>query len=112
MRTARISLPVLVGIAALLAVALARTGEIRDRAEAGLGAGMPAREAALARGFVLGEDEGVDAGDEGRLHPRRPQPPARGQRLRTSPCWRCWRSPLLGGASACRCASACSGSWR
>ncbi len=61
MRTARISLPVLVGIAALLAVALARTDEIRARAEAGLGAGMPAREAALARGFVLGQDENVDA---------------------------------------------------
>jgi competence protein ComEC len=60
-RTARISLPVVLGIAALLAVALARTDQIRARAEAGLGRGMPAREAALARGFVLGEDEGVDA---------------------------------------------------
>ncbi|HYC80210.1 MAG TPA: ComEC/Rec2 family competence protein, partial [Solirubrobacterales bacterium] len=64
MRTARISLPVLVAIAALLAVALARTDEIRARAEAGLGEGMPAREAALARGFVLGQDEGVDAETE------------------------------------------------
>jgi competence protein ComEC len=54
-------LPVLVGIALLLAVALSRAGEIRERAEAGLGRGMPAREAALARGFVLGEDEEVDA---------------------------------------------------
>ena len=36
-------------------------GEIRERAEAGLGRGMPTREAALARGFVLGEDEGIDA---------------------------------------------------
>lgn len=61
MRTARISLPVLVGIAALLAAALAHSGEIRARAGAGLGRGMPAREAALARGFVLGQDEGVDA---------------------------------------------------
>ena len=60
MRTARISLPVLVGIAALLAVALARTDGIRERAEAGLGRGMPAREAALARGFVLGQDEALD----------------------------------------------------
>ncbi|MGD9736064.1 MAG: ComEC/Rec2 family competence protein [Solirubrobacterales bacterium] len=60
MRTARISLPVLVAIAALLAVALVRTDEIRARAGAGLGVGMPAREAALARGFVLGQDEGVD----------------------------------------------------
>jgi competence protein ComEC len=59
-RTARLSLPVVLGIAALLAVALARTDEIRARAEAGLGRGMPAREAALARGFVLGQDEGVD----------------------------------------------------
>src|SRR5689334_4565142 len=29
---------------------------------AGLGEGMPAREAALARGFVLGEDDGLDHG--------------------------------------------------
>jgi len=61
MRTARISLPVLVAIGALLAVALARSDEIRARAEAGLGVAMPTREAALARGFVLGQDEGVDA---------------------------------------------------
>jgi competence protein ComEC len=60
MRTARISLPVLIGIAALLAVALAHTDQIRARAEAGLARGMPPREAALARGFVLGQDEGVD----------------------------------------------------
>jgi competence protein ComEC len=59
-RTPRISLPILAGIAALLAVALAHTGEIRARAEAGFARGMPAREAALARGFVLGEDEGID----------------------------------------------------
>ncbi|MBS1863568.1 MAG: ComEC/Rec2 family competence protein [Actinobacteria bacterium] len=58
--TARASLPVLVGIAVLVAAAIAHTGEIRDRAEAGLGEGMPAREAALARGFVLGDDDGVD----------------------------------------------------
>ena len=61
MRSPRLSLPVLVGIAALVAVALFRSGEIRERAEAGLARGMPAREAALARGFVLGKDEGVDA---------------------------------------------------
>ncbi len=60
MRSPRPSLPVLVGIAVLVAVALVRAGEIRQRAEDGLGRGMPAREAALARGFVLGEDEGVD----------------------------------------------------
>jgi competence protein ComEC len=59
-RSPRPSLPVLLAIAALVAVAIARTGEIRERALAGLGEGMPAREAALARGFVLGEDDGLD----------------------------------------------------
>jgi competence protein ComEC len=44
----------------VVAAALAHRGEIRGRAEAALGRGMPAREAALARGFVLGEDEAVD----------------------------------------------------
>ena len=58
--TARPSLPVLIGIGVLVAVAIARSGEIRERAEAGLGEGMPVREAALARGFVLGDDDGVD----------------------------------------------------
>lgn len=53
-------LPLLLAAAAI-ALALAHTGEIRDRAEAALGRGMPDREAALARGFVLGEDESVDA---------------------------------------------------
>ncbi|MGE5857289.1 MAG: ComEC/Rec2 family competence protein [Solirubrobacterales bacterium] len=33
---------------------------IRDRAEAALARGMPEREAALARGFVLGEDDRID----------------------------------------------------
>jgi len=61
MGSPRPSLPVLVGIAVLVALAIARGGEIRQRAEQGLGRGMPAREAALARGFVLGEDEAVDA---------------------------------------------------
>jgi competence protein ComEC len=60
-RSPRPSLPVLVAIAVLVVLALAHTAQIRTRAEAGLGRGMPAREAALARGFVLGEDEGVDA---------------------------------------------------
>jgi competence protein ComEC len=54
------SLPVLLGLALVIAVALAHSAEIRDRASDGLGRGMPAREAALARGFVLGEDEDVD----------------------------------------------------
>lgn len=58
--TPRLSLPVLVGIAILTAVAIVRTDELRERAAAGLGEGMPAREAALARGFVLGDDDGVD----------------------------------------------------
>jgi competence protein ComEC len=59
-RSPRPSLPVLIGIAVLVAVAIARTAEIRERALAGLGEGMPPREAALARGFVLGEDDGLD----------------------------------------------------
>jgi competence protein ComEC len=60
-RSPRPSPPVLIALAALVAVALAHSGEIRARAEAALGRGMPAREAELARGFVLGEDEGIDA---------------------------------------------------
>jgi len=63
-RSPRPPLPVLVGIVALVAVALVRSGEIRERAADGLGRGMPAREAELARGFVLGEDEGIDAQTE------------------------------------------------
>jgi competence protein ComEC len=60
MRTPAPPQPVLVGIVALALVALAQSGEIRARASDALGVGMPAREAALARGFVLGEDEGID----------------------------------------------------
>ncbi len=60
MRRAGLRLPLLL-VAAAVVLALAHTGEIRDRAEAALARGMPSREAALARGFVLGEDEGVDA---------------------------------------------------
>jgi competence protein ComEC len=56
----RLALPVLVGIVLLAAVALLQSAEIRSRAAQGLGRGMPAREAGLARGFVLGEDEKVD----------------------------------------------------
>ena len=37
-----------------------RLDAIRSRAEAGLGEGMPEREAALARGFVLGQDDRID----------------------------------------------------
>ncbi len=54
-------LPPLLLVAAAVVLALAHTGEIRARAEAALGRGMPPREAALARGFVLGEDGEVDA---------------------------------------------------
>jgi competence protein ComEC len=57
----RPTLAVLVAITVVVALALPRAGEIRERAEAGLGRGMPAREAELARGFVLGQDEGIDA---------------------------------------------------
>jgi competence protein ComEC len=49
-----------VGVVLLAAIGLARGEEIRERALAGLGEGMPAREAELARGFVLGADEGID----------------------------------------------------
>ncbi len=51
-----------VGLVVLLAID--RAPEIRERASGALEKGMPAREAALARGFVLGEDEGVDAATE------------------------------------------------
>jgi competence protein ComEC len=62
MRSPRISLPVLIGVGLVVALAVARAGEIRERAEAGLGEGMPPREAALARGFVLGDDDELDQG--------------------------------------------------
>lgn len=61
MRSPRPSLLVVVAILALVALAVAHSGELRARASAGLGKGMPAREAALARGFVLGEDDPIDA---------------------------------------------------
>jgi competence protein ComEC len=59
-RSPRPSLPVLLGIAIVVALALANSDPIRERSSAGLGQGMPPREAELARGFVLGEDEGID----------------------------------------------------
>lgn len=64
MRSPRPSWPIVLGILAVVALALAHSDEIRERALAGVGRGMPAREAELARGFVLGEDEGIDAGTE------------------------------------------------
>jgi competence protein ComEC len=50
----------LFGVAAVVVLALAHTEAIRGRAEAALGRGMPPREAELARGFVLGEDDRID----------------------------------------------------
>jgi competence protein ComEC len=47
-------------VAVAVVLGLSHGDEIRSRAEAALGKGMPAREAALARGFVLGEDEAID----------------------------------------------------
>jgi competence protein ComEC len=64
LRSPRPSPLIVVGILAVVAIALAHSGEIRDRATTGLGRGMPAREAELARGFVLGEDEGIDVATE------------------------------------------------
>jgi competence protein ComEC len=54
-------LPLLIGIVLVVVVALVNSDEIHVRAAAGIGQGMPPREAALARGFVLGDDEEIDA---------------------------------------------------
>ncbi len=62
MSSGRAPLSVLLGVLLLSAVAIGQSAEIRERAAAGLGRGMPQREAALARGFVLGEDEEIDEG--------------------------------------------------
>jgi competence protein ComEC len=51
----------LLGVAAIVALAIVHTGEIRGRAEDALGRGIPAREAELARGFVLGQDDRIDS---------------------------------------------------
>jgi competence protein ComEC len=61
-RSPRPSLPVLIGIAVVVALALANSDQIRERASEGLGRGMPPREAELARGFVLGQDDRIDEG--------------------------------------------------
>jgi competence protein ComEC len=60
MRAGRPSKLVIVGLAVVVSLALAHRAQIRERAETALGRGMPTREGALARGFVLGEDEEVD----------------------------------------------------
>ncbi len=60
MRSARPSAAVVLAMLAVVALALGHRDQIRARAERALGSGMPAREAALARGFVLGEDERID----------------------------------------------------
>jgi competence protein ComEC len=60
MRERRPSVPVVLGIAALAVVALFNTAQVRERAEEALGRGMPPREAELARGFVLGQDDEID----------------------------------------------------
>jgi competence protein ComEC len=51
---------VVLGVAAVSLLALGHRDEIRARAAHALGSGMPTREAALARGFVLGEDDRID----------------------------------------------------
>jgi competence protein ComEC len=61
-RAGRPSRLLALGIVGVAALALAHRDAIRGRAEAALADGMPAREAALARGFVLGEDESIDHG--------------------------------------------------
>jgi competence protein ComEC len=52
---------VILGIVAVVLLALGHRDEIHARAVHALGSGMPGREAELARGFVLGEDERIDA---------------------------------------------------
>jgi competence protein ComEC len=59
-RSARPAGLLVVAVFGVVGLALAHRGEVKARAEGALSSGMPAREAALARGFVLGEDEGVD----------------------------------------------------
>ncbi len=59
-RDRRPTLPVLLGVAAVVAIAFLHMDRIQARAESALGRGMPAREAELARGFVLGQDDGID----------------------------------------------------
>jgi competence protein ComEC len=51
---------VVLGLLLVVGLALGHRDQIRARAERALDRGMPTREAALARGFVLGEDERID----------------------------------------------------
>ena len=60
MRNGRPSRLVVLAVVSVVALALAHRNEIRERADNALGRGMPAREAELARGFVLGEDDRID----------------------------------------------------
>ena len=60
MRSGRPSALVVLGVIAVVTLALLHRNEVRHRAEAALGRGMPSREAELARGFVLGQDERID----------------------------------------------------
>ncbi len=62
MRPGRLSPPLLLAVGLAVLLALAHAGQIRARADAALARGMPAREAQLARGFVLGQDERIDPG--------------------------------------------------
>ena len=50
----------MLGLLLVVALALGHREQIRARAERALDGGMPTREAALARGFVLGEDQRID----------------------------------------------------
>jgi competence protein ComEC len=59
-RIHRLSVPLILTAAAVVLV-LSHGGEVRARADVALGRGMPPREAALARGFVLGEDGEIGA---------------------------------------------------
>jgi len=55
---------VLLCVLGAVGLALAHANEVKERASDALGEGMAAREAELARGFVLGEDEGIDPATE------------------------------------------------
>ena len=58
---------------------------IRGRAEAALGDGLDPEQAALARGFVLGQDDRIDPLTARAVPPRRTQPPPRGLRSERDP---------------------------